>query len=452
MNGNEVETIAGRVSGALGRRGFLTASGAVLGGAVLAGCGGSSAHGGDGSGQTGPALKPSGGAKGSIRILDDNTNKIFAAGAIDDFQKKTGITVAKYDQANFNDLHDRLATLFGAQDSSYDVVMTWAAWSAEFGKAGWLEPIAKGAVPPEVLPAALDAVSWDGTVYGLPKFASAQTMFYNKHLFQKAGLDPTVPPATWDRFVSAARKLTTGGQYGFACDMGNTDGAYQNFLKVLLLNGGTMYDANNNPTFNDAKGVEALSRLVGLLRTQKVMNPSSLTITNSSDLNVLFANGGTGIVFNWPAQWAAATATSAKIGASNVGNAILPGITVKTASIDGSEGFAINKFSKNKQAALAWLKYVTTDPVQKKMVAKEGWFPVSKTLLKDPTIQAELPPIKSYLVESHYAIKRYGAPWYSDVVQGLSTDITKAMLGQTSPKSALDDAAQRARTIIQKYK
>lgn len=451
MNGYDIDSSVVRDAGSLSRRGFLTAGGAVLGAAALTACGGSSSHGGA-KAKIGPALSASSRATGSIRILDDNTNKIFAGGVIDSFQKQTGITVAKYVQANFNDLHDRLATLFGAQDSSYDVVMTWAAWSAEFGRAGWLEPIAKSEVPTDVLPAALDAVSWAGTVYGLPKFASAQTMFYNKQLFHTAGLDPETPPATWDEFVTAAQKLTTGGRYGFACDMGNTDGAYQNFLKVLLLNGGTMYDADNKPTFNDEKGVDALTRLVGLLHTQKVMNPSSLSITNSSDLNNLFANGSTGIVFNWPAQWAAATASSAKIGVTNIGNASLPGIAVKTASIDGSEGFAINKFSKNKQAALAWLKYVTTGPVQRQMVAQEGWFPVSETLLKDSTIQGKLPPIKSYLEEAQYAIKRYGAPWYSDVVQGLATDITKAMLGKLSPKAALDDAAKRAQPIIAKFK
>ena len=78
--------------------------------------------------------------------------------------------------ANFNDLHDRFATLFAAKDTSFDVIMTWAGWSAEFGQAGWLQEIDKGTVPSDLIQPALDAVSWNGKIYGLPKFASVQSM------------------------------------------------------------------------------------------------------------------------------------------------------------------------------------------------------------------------------------------------------------------------------------
>jgi multiple sugar transport system substrate-binding protein len=434
----------------MSRRSVLALGGGLLTLGGLVACGGAPATGGGSKGATASALAPSGNASGSIRILDDNTNKIFTQSVIAGFEKDTGIKVEKYEKANFNDLHDRLATLFSAKDSAYDVVMTWAAWSAEFGRAGWLQPLEKSALPADVLPAALDAVSYQGTVYGLPKFASAQTMFWNKKLFTQAGLNPDKGPATWDEFVAAAKELTRGGRYGFAADMGNPDGIYQNFLKVLLFNGGTMYGENNAPVFNSAAGVDALTRLVSLLRTEKIMSPSSLQITSSADLGTLFANGQVGIVFNWPSQYTDATASGA-LGAGNLGNGILPGIAVKSASIDGSEGFAINNFSKNKQAALKWLQYVTTAPVQKLMV-HEGWFPVSTTMLKDSSVATTLPVVSTYLAESSYPIKRFGAPWYSDVTQELSTNITKAMLGQVSPKDALNAAAIRAGTIIAKYK
>jgi multiple sugar transport system substrate-binding protein len=434
----------------LSRRSMLALTGGLFATAGLtAACGGASATGGNAAKTMAP-LTASGGASGTIRILDDNTNKIFTQTVIAQFEKNTGIKV-QYEQANFDDLHDRLATLFAARDSSYDVVMTWAAWSAEFGRAGWLQPLDKSVVPAGLLPAALDAVSYGQVIYGLPKFASAQTMFWNKRLFSKAGLNPEAGPATWDEFVAAAKQLTGGKQYGFAADMGFTDGAYQNFLKVLLLNGGTMYGANNSPAFNSEAGVDALSRLVGLLRKDKVMNPYSLQITNSSDLSTLFAKGQTGIVFNWPSQYTAATAPNA-LGAANVGSAVLPGIAVKSASIDGSEGFAINNFSKNKQAALKWLQYVTNSPVQKLMTKQESWFPVTAAQLHDRDINKSLPVVKTYLAESQYQVKRFGAPWYSDLTQQLSTNISKAMLGSMSPKEALDDAANRAKTIIDRYK
>ena len=93
-------------------------------------------------------------------------------------------------------------------------------------------------------------MSWQNKVYGLPKFSSVQTMFWNKSLLTKASLDPEAAPENWDDFVTAAKALTTGEQFGYACDIGNPAGAYQNFLRALLLNGGEMYDEDYKPVFN----------------------------------------------------------------------------------------------------------------------------------------------------------------------------------------------------------
>jgi multiple sugar transport system substrate-binding protein len=423
----------------ISRRRMLSYAGAALGGLTAAAC-------------TPETTKPSAsGGKKQISILDDNTNALFKKSVIADFEKKTGIEVVRYEQLNFNDLHDRLATLFAARDSSYDVVMTWAAWSAEFGQAGWLEPIDKADVPDDLNQSALDAVSWNGQAFGLPKFASVQTMFYNKTLFEAAGVDPDAPPTSWPEFLAVLEKTTGSGRFGFTCDMGNADGAYQNFLRTLLGNGGAMYDDQNRPTFADAAGVDALKRLAGLRNTSKLMAPTSLQITHSDDLSTFFVNGQTAVVFNWPFQYARAMAKGSTLTKQTLGNAIIPGIKVRSASIDGSEGFAISKFSKNKGPALEWLKFVTTPAVQRTMVLREGWLPVSTTVLKDEQIVQALPVVETYAEQSKYTIRRYGAPWYNEVVEDLSAGITKAMLGQVEPAEALESSAAKAQQIIDKH-
>lgn len=423
----------------ISRRGLLSLAGAAAGGLALGAC-------------TPQTTQPqSSGGKKQISILDDNTNALFKKSVIEKFEKQTGIEVVRYEQLNFNDLHDRLATLFAARDSSYDVVMTWAAWSAEFGEAGWLEPIDDADVPDDLNQSALDAVSWDGQAFGLPKFASVQTMFYNKQLFEAAGLDPDKPPADWTEFVAALEKTTTGGRYGFTCDMGNADGAYQNFLRTLLLNGGVMYDEQNRPAFNSPEAVDALTRMVELRNERKLMAPTSLQITHSDDLATFFVNGQTAIVFNWPFQYARAMEKGSKLTKETLGNAIIPGIDVRSASIDGSEGFAINAFSRNKGPAMEWLKFVTTADVQRQMVLEEGWLPVSTTVLEDEEVVDALPVVTTYAEQSKYAVHRYGAPWYNEVVEDLSSAVTEAMLGQVDPAEALNDSAANAEQVIEKH-
>ncbi|MET8988168.1 extracellular solute-binding protein [Nonomuraea wenchangensis] len=78
-----------------------------------------------------------------------------------------------------------------------------------------------------------DAFSKDGKTYAAPVTLQGHPIYYNKTLYEKAGLDPAAPPKTWDEFVSgcAAVKKATGATC-FA--LGNKEGAgIQFFLSGL---------------------------------------------------------------------------------------------------------------------------------------------------------------------------------------------------------------------------
>lgn len=157
------------------------------------------------------------------------------------------------------------------------------------------------------------------------------------------------------------------------------------------------------------------------------------------------------MVFNWPFQYAVATGSGSKLDASTVGNGLIPGMSVRSASIDGSEGFAINKFSKNKEAALAWLQFVATEGVQKQIVSQEGWFPVSEPVLTDPASVKALPVLTTYQESTQYATKRWGTPWSSELDQLMSVQIINAMNKKTTPKEALDTLATQTQALVDKY-
>lgn len=133
------------------------------------------------------------------------------------------------------------------------------------------------------------------------------------------------------------------------------------------------------------------------------------------------------------------------------GNGLIPGISVRSASIDGSEGFAINKYSKNKEAALAWLQFVATGDVQKQIVTEEGWFPVSTPVLEDPASLKALPVLSTYQESTKYATKRWGTPWSSELDQLLSVQISNALNKKTTAKEALDSAATQTQALVDKY-
>ena len=84
----------------------------------------------------------------------------------------------------------------------------------------------------------LNSVTWDGKLYGLPKYTDTIGLFYNKDLFAKAGI--TEPPSTWAELAEDAAKLTdpANNVYGvtFSARAGE-EGTFQ-FLPIIQMSGG----------------------------------------------------------------------------------------------------------------------------------------------------------------------------------------------------------------------
>ena len=59
----------------------------------------------------------------------------------------------------------------------------------------------------DFVPALLDAFTWEGKLYGLPKDFSVLGLAYNKEMFTAAGLDPDSPPTTWAELESYANTI-----------------------------------------------------------------------------------------------------------------------------------------------------------------------------------------------------------------------------------------------------
>src|SRR5512136_3074782 len=55
-----------------------------------------------------------------------------------------------------------------------------------------------------------------GTIWAMPFNNSVPLLYYNKDLFQSAGLDPEMPPETWDDVIDYGQSLSDGSsQWGF---------------------------------------------------------------------------------------------------------------------------------------------------------------------------------------------------------------------------------------------
>ncbi len=104
-----------------------------------------------------------------------------------------------------------------------------------------------------------------GHQYGLPWKNYSMGLLYNRTLFTKAGLDPNVPPTTWDQVRADAQKIAAlgGGTVGYG-DYSKSNTGGWHFTAELYSLGGAM--ARNDggtwkAAFNDEAGRQVLQQL-----------------------------------------------------------------------------------------------------------------------------------------------------------------------------------------------
>ncbi|MGY3716466.1 extracellular solute-binding protein [Sutcliffiella cohnii] len=115
-------------------------------------------------------------------------------------------TTFPYDQFN-----ERVAAQVPAGRGP-DVINLFYGWVPRYVDSGYLQPLPKEAFPHETIESEffpmVESVKLDGEYWTIPTAVRTIALFYNKDLFEEAGLDPNSPPATWDELVDYSIKLT----------------------------------------------------------------------------------------------------------------------------------------------------------------------------------------------------------------------------------------------------
>ncbi|MBX4267138.1 ABC transporter substrate-binding protein [Clostridium estertheticum] len=100
--------------------------------------------------------------------------------------------------------------------------------------------------------------------YAIPKDYDTIALWYNKTMFDKAGIAYPNDKWTWTDLQKAAKKLTKadGSQYGILTPLHNQEG-YYNFV---YQNGGTIITKDKKSGYDDPKTVEAMKYYVNFVK------------------------------------------------------------------------------------------------------------------------------------------------------------------------------------------
>jgi multiple sugar transport system substrate-binding protein len=173
-----------------------------------------------------------------------------------------------------------------------DVLMLDNPDIQQIAEAGALVPLGEFGINADgYAPGPVSAATYDGQLYGLQPGANTLAIFYHKDVLAKAGVQP---PKTWAELKTAAKKLTSGKQYGFAFNAtADYEGAWQ-FLPPMWTNGGDETDLKSPQV------AEALQLWKDLVDDGSVSK--SAVNWKQSDVNDQFIAGKAAMMLNGPWQ------------------------------------------------------------------------------------------------------------------------------------------------------
>jgi multiple sugar transport system substrate-binding protein len=146
----------------------------------------------------------------------------------------------------------------------------------------------------QLLDAFVKSGTYHGKLFGMPDLSSARALFYNKALFARAGV--SVPPTTWDEFVTAAKKVTAlgGGVVGYAEPLGPEEAQAE--FSIWLFNNGGDWKTAGKWTINSAKNLDALRFLRRLAVDERVTQQNPGKTNRTDGAFALFRGGKAGMV------------------------------------------------------------------------------------------------------------------------------------------------------------
>ena len=288
-----------------------------------------------------------------------------------------------------------------------------------------------------------DVNSRDGKIYGIPYTRQVIGYFYNKDLFAQAGIEK--PAKTWDEFFEQCDKLLDAGITPLSMDTADSGWVTSLMLGAMIgeSDEGEQFMNTMLPTdYNTKEFIDAATRIQTLF--QKYTSPDAGGGKDETAASNFFM-GQTAIIANGP--WMISDFYDISMVedgfADKVGTAMYPGDVMYNS---GKIGFNVaSKDEKTLDATLTFVKFLTNEESQLKMLEITGDIPAMEGLTSD-----NVKPLVNEVIangdKAAHSINDFQSLWYANVVDEISIQYPLLAQGEITPEEfaqALTDAAQK---------
>jgi len=368
----------------------------------------------------------------------------------------------KEEQFSYNDMLDKLRVASRAGQGP-DTIVVPILWGPEFAYAGALTEISLadfGFKPENFWPGALKSLTVNGKLYGIPTNNETMALAYNMDIFQKAGLDPSKGPETWEDVKNFSKQIKEKtGKAGFGMvgklNAGNTPFRYMPLSWAY--GGGALDEATDNPTYQksmfDSDGnVQALQWIQDVY-TNGWAPQSSLTNTQT-EVQDLFISGEVGMMITLPGSFTTVKNRAPDI-ASKMNFTLMPKGPVRRAVVFGGSNMIIFKSAKDQDAAKAVVKDQTSPPWSLRL-HYESSNPGNRDAfnLPEEKIREENTKFLDVAIQMlQYGISFPTVPESSDIMNLIVPQMMQDVMTKAkTPQQAGQDAAKKVNDMIAKRK
>jgi multiple sugar transport system substrate-binding protein len=368
-----------------------------------------------------------------------------------EFTAKTGIKVNLV-EVEWDAMVNKQSVALTANEPTYDIVDCGSFMLPEYvpgGKYSDISDMFPADYKAKFMEGMIDSVTIGGKVYAAPLMASWTIMFYNSEMFEKAGLDPNKPPATWADLVAYGKKLQSRDTYAYADSLGPGEYVTTAYFRWAKSAGAKISEWRGNRVYwllDSPECVQALDFLKSMLK-DGTMDPGAPTYYQQQIAD-LFGKGQASMFVNWDMMQIAfkdpqQTQYAGRIIAANMPG-LKPGLT---GSIEGHEYLAVPSPSKHKEAAKLFIKFLQTPEVQKLRAVNEGMTPVLKDLFKDADVKKviNLDVVFKAAANCYY---RPAIPEYTQCSDIISAEIQNALVNNKDSRQALTDAKDKCNKLL----
>lgn len=389
-------------------------------------------------------------------LLNDLVYQHFIVEHLDEFTSQTGIEVEPEIVA-FPVLLEQGEIELSSGSANYDVTIQIFIKAQRWMRAGWSSPLddfiaSSGFDLDDFLGATVDAMSWQGQVYGIPFLAESVQMLYRDDVLTEHGL---AVPGTFEELEQVFAAIHNPPDFHAFVQRTHPAGVHFPFPVWLQGWGGNVFrDPPNDltPTLNTPEALAAAEHFTNLVRTYSI---AGTQVYDTPECQNALAQGNAGFWIDALGIFPPVLDPASSRVAEQMEIALVPAGPVARVPQIASHGYQIPTAARNKEAAWEFIRWAASEEMLRRSAIEGNFSAVPRESILTSAEYAEKynrakTQVGTLIVEAINLSKpAYRVvPEFPEVGARLGNGLNEIISGQRSVQEAMDAVQRDAEQIM----